>query len=1191
MTTQWAVRAMAALILGAQVLWSSPLHASPWYHFDLVAESGAGGFTGFGDSVSVNDKGEVAFVGQLAIGESIFFGKGTGAAPVNATPGFASSTRRFGRAVQITRDSKILGRDQVSGAPIVTFIRIWDPATSTNTVVARGGTLFQDFDAVFAFPSTNNVGQTVLSALDGAQTVLATKAFIGFNTVNYSGIVRPAIADDGRIAVTLGTGAANDPLLLYRYDLSSAETIAASANFSVIGRRPGISDDGRVVVFFGDLSAAGALALGIPAGPGIFASVDLGGGSRQLLRLTGRKAETMGTGGNGDGVCDTGETCHNVGELGFDEAGATRFFSGYDAGGSVSVTNLDLGVAGIDGDTFTVSFIATPNSASRGNPRVAGKPLFYSNQKGIWTVRVQVRRGLAGAGSRVFNVGFPVPVVQVNDVINGTTVADFALYDSIANAAQDDAGNLRTMRNGEHRVAFWCLMTGGASKIVRASQLDSDQDGIYDHWETGGIDIDDDGTRDLDLAAMGANVNQRDVFLELDWLANQPLFKFEPAPGVISPMLGSPQSPLVAMFANAPALSGANYGVRSDGAAPQDIVAGITLHIDGGPGNDQIGLPLSLNMGAASLQGGDRIGMPGNSSALIDVLYFGVPGSVTVAGVNTRAMAEVKDVFFSTTDKRARELAFHYIVLGAAYTFITDAAGAPFTSTVTAATNTGTPSLTSAAALPGGATAGHIVYITSGVGAGQKRNIVAVGANFMNVNRPWTTVPGAGSTFVLISGSSGRGEVDFQPSSNNHAFGGNDLAVTLGGFGISGGFVGNACFQWQTIAHELGHTLGLRHGGTDHNPFKGVNYLSLMSYSHQNTCPPGAVVSYSTAGDPTFDDFANLVLDFQGVQIHLGNTFGLGLGGTAVAEAVEPEQTLHDVETLHGPVDVEAPSIVIVAPAAGSSIALGGNFLVSVTVADNKAVENVWIEFDTNGNGSIEASERIAASKGAGGAGYTTMFNGVSGGAGSRAVKVIATDPSTNLQTASVDVQVTSGAVIVPDVVGKTLAAATSDLTAAGLFTSVINVASSTVPRGVVISELPPAGSSVTPGSVVTLSVSSGPACADNVSAQIGVARSGFTLNRTTNRYVQRVTLTNKGTGPIAGPLALALDNLSSTARLANAVGSTACAVPVSPYVVVNVGADSVLSVGESASVTLEFSNPTNQSILYSTRVLSGTSR
>lgn len=55
--------------------------------------------------------------------------------------------------------------------------------------------------------------------------------------------------------------------------------------------------------------------------------------------------------------------------------------------------------------------------------------------------------------------------------------------------------------------AFWLNTCPGG---------DTDQDYICDDWERNGIDINNDGTVDLDLPALGARVGQRDIFVEYD---------------------------------------------------------------------------------------------------------------------------------------------------------------------------------------------------------------------------------------------------------------------------------------------------------------------------------------------------------------------------------------------------------------------------------------------------------------------------------------------------------------------------------------------------------------------------------------------------------------------------------------------------------------------------------------------------
>jgi len=59
--------------------------------------------------------------------------------------------------------------------------------------------------------------------------------------------------------------------------------------------------------------------------------------------------------------------------------------------------------------------------------------------------------------------------------------------------------------------------------------------------------------------------------------------------------------------------------------------------------------------------------------------------------------------------------------------------------------------------------------------------------------------------------------------------GASDFIVSLGGWT---GSVGSANEQAGTFMHELGHNLGLRHGGEDHTQWK-PNYISVMNYAFQ----------------------------------------------------------------------------------------------------------------------------------------------------------------------------------------------------------------------------------------------------------------------------------------------------------------------------------------------------------------------
>jgi hypothetical protein len=102
------------------------------------------------------------------------------------------------------------------------------------------------------------------------------------------------------------------------------------------------------------------------------------------------------------------------------------------------------------------------------------------------------------------------------------------------------------------------------------------------------------------------------------------------------------------------------------------------------------------------------------------------------------------------------------------------------------------------------------------------------------------------------------------------------------------------------------------------------------------------------------------------------------------------------------------------------------------------------------------------------------------------------------------------------------------------------------------------------------------------------VTRSGFVRDRRTQHVVQQVTVMNTGTQTLAGPLFLVLDDLTpADAGLTNSTGITNSPPFGHPYVMVPNTA-SGLGAGASATVVLEFNDPTNAAIAYAARVLHG---
>jgi hypothetical protein len=89
-------------------------------------------------------------------------------------------------------------------------------------------------------------------------------------------------------------------------------------------------------------------------------------------------------------------------------------------------------------------------------------------------------------------------------------------------------------------------------------EKDSDLDGIPDHWEINGIDINNDGTVDLDLPALGADWEHKDIFVEVDYMGSFGDHNHKPNPTAISDVIQA--------FANAPVNNPDNIG-------------GINLHV------------------------------------------------------------------------------------------------------------------------------------------------------------------------------------------------------------------------------------------------------------------------------------------------------------------------------------------------------------------------------------------------------------------------------------------------------------------------------------------------------------------------------------------------------------------------------------------------------------------------------------
>ena len=101
---------------------------------------------------------------------------------------------------------------------------------------------------------------------------------------------------------------------------------------------------------------------------------------------------------------------------------------------------------------------------------------------------------------------------------------------------------------------------------------------------------------------------------------------------------------------------------------------------------------------------------------------------------------------------------------------------------------------------------------------------------------------------------------------------GNDFIVSLGAFT---NHRGTRDEQAGTFMHELGHTLGLRHGGGDNINGK-PNYLSIMSYTRQfSNFIPNRRLDYSREELPTLDE--NSLNESLGISGPAGETTVFGI--------------------------------------------------------------------------------------------------------------------------------------------------------------------------------------------------------------------------------------------------------------------------------------------------------------------------
>ncbi|MCC6493521.1 MAG: hypothetical protein IT424_10920 [Pirellulales bacterium] len=788
------------------------LTLSAYYDYSIIAQTGTG-LQSIASSASINEQGQVAFVANSADGQSVYVASGT-SAPAIVTFSSPSSTRTYGSEIQINDSGLVAAIDGISGQRLA---RIWDSADPGNsTTIGRSSAPRLDtthFDGMSNFTGITNDGQVVLAGLESplppdpsfweihlSGSFVDRRDIVSFFTevVEYglppAAFFRMRAADGDKVVVSNRQDGATTLELFDITGVDTSDTLAStSAGWAEVGIRPGISDDGSVVAFVGDQGA----------GRAVYLSFLNEAGARETHPIVAVNA----------GV-----------PLGRDAMGAAIQFSDFDLDARLGVEIFHNTGGSAErfepGETIIVSFIGTPGKASKDNPQ-SNAPFLFTDQRGLWTMKVDAAwQRASGAGPVSYNNSSAIPVVQIGDTISGQVISDLGVNDPLAKVAAAQVGP------ADHQLSFWAR-SGTDDLIFRAEQLDTDNDGLFNHWEVNGIDVDQDGTIDLPLNNLTADPFKKDLFLEIDWLPDDVVSgrTFAPQAGAIND--------LVSAFAAAP-------------VSNPDGSTGITVHVDAGAG-------LSRNLGAApgGLQGGDLITEAGTGNH-IHALYLGAAG-VTLSGTDswgrpyvTRSVDDIKDNYFGTTTNRARELAFRYAIFG-----------------------------------------------------DQK-------LSFNTATNTWS-----------LSDSSGQAELGEFGGGSDETFAGNDLIVTVGAFPTTntlpvppGGVLPPATVsswfvQGQTLIHELGHTLGLLHGGIDsitsppatfpslHVPsaFK-PSYRSVMNYAYQLAPDAsGNLVTTYSGPDPVYNDWANIRMDFVRYFDVLNNTLNLTARGLSTPPPEEVEIT------------------------------------------------------------------------------------------------------------------------------------------------------------------------------------------------------------------------------------------------------------------------------------------------------------
>jgi hypothetical protein len=328
-------------------------------------------------------------------------------------------------------------------------------------------------------------------------------------------------------------------------------------------------------------------------------------------------------------------------------------------------------------------------------------------------------------------------------------------------------------------------------------------------------------------------------FNELIWaLADNGVYAgFQMAGGTLGQKSGTP-------LLNPGSCPGGN--VSSDGDGLLDCWKNRTLWIDGKPGINYAGVyapgastatrdvTLCVNESSPSFSVDNDCAKPGRPDLFLEVDYMNFHQPSTAAG---SAVANVIAMFQSAPNSNNRyPTPYNGIALHVQVDETISVNG------VNHFNNVAFPPCTAPAAANDSTTVDFDTVKKSFFGTAAERAALGTKPNVLNAKGLVYRYAFIGHNLLGLGTTSGCAEIL-----------GNDLIVSLGSWGTQTFGTGKSATTHGvgtvdqlagTLAHEFGHTLGLRHGGGDNVNCK-ANYPSVLNYNHQFFNPTTRLLDYS----------------------------------------------------------------------------------------------------------------------------------------------------------------------------------------------------------------------------------------------------------------------------------------------------------------------------------------------------------